>query len=856
MGSTITFRRGENDPTSGSGLTLAEPAFNTTLHTFHIGLGHGITAEWVGAPISGLSAEIAAGITYKTPTLKAVKDYVTDYVTAVNGVLTVNGFAGGVTLNAGTALGLTSSSGNITLTNLGVQSFNGLTGTVQGVSSWNGQTGAVSFSNYVVSFNGLTGTVGGVCAAEANTFTAVQTFNSGVTMASTLDVTGVARLSGGVTASRVDVTGNFKVVGDAQIGDQNTDTFTVFAGTTFNNRVDFGGTNVFRYGLTSGGAIRFSGNNAKSITTTEASLTITGVTSSGIASPYNSMVFGVQTSDPLTMYSATGVVDIATNNPLTPVQPALRFNTDDQDFIGPGSIKVEPNGYATGNRTQYLQDANGTLALTSQLMGAVNGSTAATSAVTSFNGLTGAVGISAGTNITITQSGNTLTIASSGGASITNYVESFNGLTGAVTGVTVGGVNTFTQVNTFSAGISAAGSTFASTTNTLDVIASTEGAGLRIARATSGVGSRIGGIRLGRSATSSLNTYIEGSSGTFSLYNGVDNTGTLFAAFSPTQFSLGTTSASFITLNSPNIISFGDQSAVGNNQAFSMSGTARTYTFGDSNGVTAGFVGINRSGLCADYALEVNSPTGKGLQLIYNDHTGAASNWVNMDVSSGGNFTVRPSGGLATVTGTLNVSAGVCAAGITLPADGKIEADGALYIGNNPVSTTRVVIGDYDASGNSTYILVRDPVSALDIVNPSGSVRIGDPDGIVSGNYFSIDNSTGVAEIGAGSFTVNAGISAPNIMYGRVITNITGATTALNNPRTDYVYNATSGTFTLTMPTAASNTNRYTVKNSGTGIVTIGCTASQTIDGDSTYPLSTQYQAVDLISNGTNWIVV
>jgi hypothetical protein len=64
--------------------------------------------------------------------------------------------------------------------------------------------------------------------------------------------------------------------------------------------------------------------------------------------------------------------------------------------------------------------------------------------------------------------------------------------------------------------------------------------------------------------------------------------------------------------------------------------------------------------------LEVNSPTGKGLQLIYNDHTGAASNWVNMDVSSGGNYTVRPSGGLATVTGTLNVSAGISAAGATL----------------------------------------------------------------------------------------------------------------------------------------------------------------------------------------------
>jgi len=94
------------------------------------------------------------------------------------------------------------------------------------------------------------------------------------------------------------------------------------------------------------------------------------------------------------------------------------------------------------------------------------------------------------------------------------------------------------------------------------------------------------------------------------------------------------------------------------------------------------------------------------------------------------------------------------------------------------------------------------------------------------------------------------------MMYARAVYNITGATTALASSRTDYVYNATSGTFTLTMPTAVSNINRYTIKNSGTGVVTIGCTASQTIDGDSTYPLSTQYQAVDLISNGTNWMII
>ena len=75
MGTTIVFRRGSTFPSQGSGITLAEPVFNTNLNTFHIGLGHGVTAEWVGAPISGLSADIAAGITYKIPTAAAVKNY-------------------------------------------------------------------------------------------------------------------------------------------------------------------------------------------------------------------------------------------------------------------------------------------------------------------------------------------------------------------------------------------------------------------------------------------------------------------------------------------------------------------------------------------------------------------------------------------------------------------------------------------------------------------------------------------------------------------------------------------------------------------------------------------------------------
>ena len=60
-----------------------------------------------------------------------------------------------------------------------------------------------------------------------------------------------------------------------------------------------------------------------------------------------------------------------------------------------------------------------------------------------------------------------------GGGIVGDYVATFNGLTGAVTGVTVGGVNTFINLNTFNAGISAS-SAYVSTGSTfggrLDVV--------------------------------------------------------------------------------------------------------------------------------------------------------------------------------------------------------------------------------------------------------------------------------------------------------------------------------------------------------------------------------------------------
>ena len=92
-----------------------------------------------------------------------------------------------------------------------------------------------------------------------------------------------------------------------------------------------------------------------------------------------------------------------------------------------------------------------------QVLFIVFSSPIATAYVESLRGLTGAIGLTNDNGIGISVSGNTLTFSNTG-------VLSFNGLTGAVTGVTVGGTNVFTALNTFNAGISAAGGvTFAGT---------------------------------------------------------------------------------------------------------------------------------------------------------------------------------------------------------------------------------------------------------------------------------------------------------------------------------------------------------------------------------------------------------
>lgn len=89
----------------------------------------------------------------------------------------------------------------------------------------------------------------------------------------------------------------------------------------------------------------------------------------------------------------------------------------------------------------------------------------------------------------------------------------------------------------------------------------------------------------------------------------------------------------------------------------------------------------------------------------------------------------------------------------------------------------------------------------------------------------------------------------------RNISTISSNTTLGSAANTDYIYKCTA-LLTATLPTAVGNTNKYSIKRTGAGDVTVATTSSQTIDGSTTFVLDILYMSVDVVSDGANWVVV
>lgn len=73
----------------------------------------------------------------------------------------------------------------------------------------------------------------------------------------------------------------------------------------------------------------------------------------------------------------------------------------------------------------------------------------------------------------------------------------------------------------------------------------------------------------------------------------------------------------------------------------------------------------------------------------------------------------------------------------------------------------------------------------------------------------------------------------------------------------DFVAASNTGTVTITLPSGHSAGDEIIVKKTGaSGTTTVDGNASETIDGATTFDLTTQYASLSIISDGTNWLIV
>lgn len=114
------------------------------------------------------------------------------------------------------------------------------------------------------------------------------------------------------------------------------------------------------------------------------------------------------------------------------------------------------------------------------------------------------------------------------------------------------------------------------------------------------------------------------------------------------------------------------------------------------------------------------------------------------------------------------------------------------------------------------------------------------------------------AQAGTGASATSTGIYGVSVSPARQISSVkTGAYTATEQDNT-ILCDAAAGTFTVTLPAAASLPGHiYTVKKTtAANTVTVDGNSSETIDGATTVDLTTQYSGIVIQSDAANWHVI
>lgn len=178
-----------------------------------------------------------------------------------------------------------------------------------------------------------------------------------------------------------------------------------------------------------------------------------------------------------------------------------------------------------------------------------------------------------------------------------------------------------------------------------------------------------------------------------------------------------------------------------------------------------------------------------------------------------------------------------------------------IYDGDGTVpSGTDVAVTDYiNFDANTFYLDGTNNRVGMGTATPSARLD-------VVGTFQLVDGTQGANKILTSDASGNASWTSNLSVGGSVTLNIRTITAATTVLSTDCVVicDATSGGFTVTLPTAASSTGRvYTFKKlASSNNVTIDGNGAELIDGATTYTLTAAYKSVRIISNGTRWLIL
>ena len=366
-------------------------------------------------------------------------------ISAPNIINSINGFTGTVGFSAGTGITLTTSGNTLII------SATAVSGITSGVESLRGLTGVIGLVagtgiTFGISGNTLTiiSTVTGSCAGAS---AGVQTFNGNtgdivVSMVGSIATT--TPLALGVTFTTDAFWPFYKNYTISNTGVRTLNGFTGSVGIDYTDGISINssGNSII---IANTGVRSLTGSTGISLTGSTGAITITNTGVNDLTASTGLSISGSKTGSltisntgVLSINSETGVVtnfaktnlaNIFTfNQAITKKSPTLTLN----DSFSFSSSVIEANKISfispVGATQSWIPGAGSTISFP-----ASSGTIALTSeTVSRINGLTGTVGLSAGTGISITPSGNTLTITATAVSGITSAVLSIRGLTGIV----------------------------------------------------------------------------------------------------------------------------------------------------------------------------------------------------------------------------------------------------------------------------------------------------------------------------------------------------------------------------------------------------------------------------------------